>query len=65
MTPMGVPMAVPAALQARVRVLLGENKPILAIKEVRQVGKELWVRVDVTASGVGASVISTAKAEVS
>ncbi|GAA4635066.1 hypothetical protein GCM10023196_079070 [Actinoallomurus vinaceus] len=36
MTPMGVPMAVPAALQVRVRTLLGENKPILAVKEVRQ-----------------------------
>jgi large subunit ribosomal protein L7/L12 len=30
------PMAVPAELQVRVRVLLGENKPIQAIKEVRQ-----------------------------
>jgi hypothetical protein len=35
-----------------------------AITEVRQVGKELWVRVDVTGGGgVGLAVISTAKAE--
>lgn len=30
------PMALPADLQLRVRSLLGENKPILAVKEVRQ-----------------------------
>ncbi|MCO6008750.1 ribosomal protein L7/L12 [Actinoallomurus purpureus] len=30
------PMAVPAALQTRVRVLLGEGKPVTAIKEVRE-----------------------------
>ncbi|MGI5227594.1 ribosomal protein L7/L12 [Actinoallomurus sp. CA-142502] len=30
------PMALPADLQLRVRALLGENKPILAVKEVRQ-----------------------------
>jgi hypothetical protein len=34
-----------------------------AISEVRQVGKELWVRVDVKSSGFGAAVISNAKAE--
>jgi hypothetical protein len=34
-----------------------------AISEVRQVGKELWVRVDVKSSGFGASVITNAKAE--
>ncbi|MFB9837044.1 hypothetical protein [Actinoallomurus acaciae] len=30
------PMALPAEMQARVRALLGENKPVLAVKEVRQ-----------------------------
>ncbi|WP_329258955.1 hypothetical protein OG417_21725 [Actinoallomurus sp. NBC_01490] len=30
------PMALPADLQVRVRALLGENKPVLAVKEVRQ-----------------------------
>jgi hypothetical protein len=34
-----------------------------AITEARVVGKELWVRVDVTGGGVGLTVISTAKAE--
>ncbi len=33
------------------------------IQEVREVGKELWVRVDVKSSGFGLTVISTAKAE--
>jgi hypothetical protein len=34
-----------------------------AITEARVVGKELWVRVDVTGGGIGLTVISTAKAE--
>jgi hypothetical protein len=33
-----------------------------AITEVRQVGNELWARVDVSSAGIGAAVITTAKA---